>query len=308
MYHFIINSHAKSRLGHRIWNDIEGYLKNQRFEYKKYFTRDVGHATQMAKQITSQGVDTITIVILGGDGTLNEVLNGLQYIDGVTLGYIPIGSSNDFARGMDISTDYIREVHKIIHPKKFIRLDYGVATYGGESRRFLISSGIGFDAAVCHEVNHSPLKKLLNYLRIGKLTYGLVAVKQLAGMPYIIGKITLDDKKSKSFDKIFFSSVHVQKYEGGGFMFCPDADATDGYLDLCVAENITRSRVLSILPYAKKGKHVTTPGIHIYRCKKAVFQMRREQFVHIDGETEEKEMFNEVKFETSPDKIRFIVG
>lgn len=308
MYHFIINSHAKSRLGHRIWNDIEGYLKTQKFEYKKYFTREAGHATQVAKQITSKGENAITIVVLGGDGTLNEVLNGLRYIDGVTLGYIPIGSSNDFARGMDISTDYIREVRKIINPKKFIQLDYGVATYGGKSQRFLVSSGIGFDAAVCHEVNHSPLKKLLNHLRIGKLTYGLVAIKQLAGIPYIKGKIILDDKKSKSFDKIFFSSVHVQKYEGGGFMFCPDADATDGYLDLCVAENIARSRALGILPYAKKGKHVTSPGIHIYRCKKAVFQMRRKQFVHIDGETEEKKMFNEVRFETSPDKIRFIVG
>lgn len=100
MYHFIINSHAKSRLGHRIWNDIEGYLKTQKFEYKKYFTREAGHATQVAKQITSKGENAITIVVLGGDGTLNEVLNGLQYIDGVTLGYIPIGSSNDFARSM----------------------------------------------------------------------------------------------------------------------------------------------------------------------------------------------------------------
>lgn len=308
MYHFIINSHAKSRLGHRIWNDIEGYLRNQKFEYKKYFTREAGHASQVTKQITSQGEDTTTIVVLGGDGTLNEVLNGLQYIEGITLGYIPIGSSNDFARGMDISTDYIREVHKIIYPKKFIRLDYGVATYGGKSKRFLVSSGIGFDAAVCHEVNHSSLKKLLNHLRIGKLTYAFVAIKQLAAIPYIKGKITLDDKKMKSFNKIFFSSVHVQKYEGGGFMFCPDADATDGYLDLCVAENIARSRVLSILPFAKIGKHVTTPGIHIYRCKKAVFQMKRKQFVHIDGETEEKTMFNEVSFETSADKIRFIIG
>ena len=308
MYHFIINSHAKSRLGHRIWNDIEGYLRSQRFEYKKYFTREAGHAALFTKQITSIREDATTIVVLGGDGTLNEVLNGIQYIDGVTLGYIPIGSSNDFARGMDISTDYLREVHKIMYPKKFIRLDYGVATYGGQSKRFIVSSGIGFDAAVCHEVNHSPLKRLLNHLRIGKLTYGLVAVKQLAGISYIKGKITLDDKKSKTFDKIFFSSVHVQKYEGGGFMFCPEADATDGYLDLCVAENITRSRALSILPYAKKGKHVTSPGIHVYRCKKAVFRMARKQFVHIDGETEEKTMFSEVIFETSPDKIRFIVG
>lgn len=308
MYHFIINSHAKSRLGHRVWNGIERYLIKQKFEYKKYFTRDSGHATQVAKLITSNGENSPTIVVLGGDGTLNEVLNGLQFIDGVTLGYIPIGSSNDFARGMNISTDYLKEVHKIIYPKKFIQLDYGIATYGGKSQRFLVSSGIGFDAAVCQEVNHSPLKKLLNHLKIGKLTYAIVAIKQLAAIPYIKGKIILDDKKIKTFDKIFFSSVHVQKYEGGGFMFCPKADATDGYLDLCVAENIARSRILAILPSAKKGKHLTYSGIHMYRCKKAIFQMERKQFVHIDGETEAKKMFNEVIFEASPDKIRFIIG
>jgi YegS/Rv2252/BmrU family lipid kinase len=308
MYHFVINSHAKSKLGHKIWNDIERYLRKNRFEYKKYFTREVGSATQVVSQITSQENEFPTIVVLGGDGTLNEVLNGIKNIEQVTLGYIPIGSSNDFARGMNITTDYLRELHKIIHPKKFIQLDYGIATYGGQSNRFIVSSGIGFDAAVCHEVNHSSLKKLLNHLKLGKLTYGLVAIKQLAGIPFIKGTITLDNNRVKSYDKIFFSAVHVQKYEGGGFMFCPKADATDGYLDICVAENITRSRAACMLPGAKRGKHVSYPGIHVYRCKKAVFHMNRKQFVHIDGETEECSKFNEVIFETSPDKIRFIAG
>ncbi len=306
MYHFIINSHAKSRLGHKIWDDIERYLRKHKFEYKKYFTREAGSAAQVASQITGQLDEFPTIVVLGGDGTLNEVLNGIRNIKQVTLGYIPIGSSNDFARGMGITTDYLKELHKIIHPKKFIQLDYGVATYGGESKRFIVSSGIGFDAAVCHEVNHSPLKRLLNRLRLGKFTYGLIALKQLAGIPYIKGRITLDNNEVKSYSKIFFSSVHVQKYEGGGYMFCPKADATDGYLDICVADSISRIRAAIMLPGAKKGNHVYYPGIHVFRCKKAVFQMKGKQFVHIDGETAEHSRFNKVIFETSPDKIRFI--
>ncbi|WP_455717045.1 diacylglycerol/lipid kinase family protein [Anaerosporobacter sp.] len=308
MYHFVINSHAKSKLGHKIWDDIERYLIENNFEYKKYFTSEAGSAARFASEITREKDEFPTIVVLGGDGTLNEVLNGIRNIEQVTLGYIPIGSSNDFGRGMNITRDYLSELKKIINPKKFIQLDYGVATYGGESKRFLVSSGIGFDAAVCYEVNHSPLKKLLNHLRLGKFTYGLVAIKQLAGIPYIKGTITLDNNEVKFYDKIFFSAIHVQKYEGGGYMFCPKADPTDGYLDICVAEKISKIRALTMLPGAKKGNHVKCRGIHVFRCKKAVFQMERKQFVHIDGETTEHSKSKEVLFETSPDKIRFIAG
>lgn len=308
MYHFIINLHAKSKLGYKIWKEIERQLEEQQFPYKKYFTNEAGHASEVARQITTKDEQSPTVVVLGGDGTLNEVVNGLRNISQVTLGYIPIGSSNDFARGMNISSNYLEELNKILNPSQFLQLDYGVATYGGKSKRFMVSSGIGFDAAVCHEVNRSSLKKLFNHMRIGKLTYGLVAVKQLAGIPYIQGTITLDDQEEITYDKIFFSAVHVQKYEGGGFMFCPDADATDGYLDICVAENIARSKALCILPGAKKGKHVKCSQIHIYRCKKVVFKMAKKQCVHIDGETEADEIYDEVVFETSKNTIRFIAG
>lgn len=308
MYHFVINAHAKSRLGHGIWKNIERFLDKKEFSYKKYFTREVGHATKVARQITS-GADTdITIVVLGGDGTLNEVLNGIRDVEQITLGYIPIGSSNDFARGMKLQKSYRMQIEKLMQPTKIIDLDYGVAIFGEKQKRFFVSSGMGFDAAVCHEVNRSKLKKLLNRFNFGKLTYGLIAVKQLLGIPYIDGTICLDDTKRIHYNKIFFSAVHVQKFEGGGFMFCPKADPTDGYLDLCVAENIPRWKALCILPFAKKGKHVKFPEIHTYRCKKAVFIMDKKQYVHVDGETKAHGQYSKVTFETSPKKIRFIAG
>ena len=80
------------------------------------------------------------------------MINGIQEPDKITLGYIPIGSSNDFARGLGIPKEPFAALDAVLHPERIIRMDLGVLSDETRSRRFLVSAGIGFDAAVCHEV------------------------------------------------------------------------------------------------------------------------------------------------------------
>src|SRR5699024_8873846 len=96
-----------------------------------------------------------------------------------TLGYIPIGSSNDFARGLGIPKKPEEALDAVLHPKKIIHMDIGMLTGAAGERRFLVSGGIGFDAAVCHEVCVSKWKILLNRLGLGKLSYAVVALDRL---------------------------------------------------------------------------------------------------------------------------------
>ena len=115
MYTFIVNPNARSGLGHKIWSSLEEVLKERNVEYEVLFTKYQHHATKLTKQLTSTG-EECTIIALGGDGTINEVMNGICDISKTTLGYIPIGSSNDFARSLKLSTDALTALDHILKP------------------------------------------------------------------------------------------------------------------------------------------------------------------------------------------------
>ena len=104
MYTFIANPNARSGRGILLWKQIELILKDRKITYQVLFTKYQHHATRLVHDLTSDG-EHHTIVVLGGDGTLNEVIDGIAFLDKVTLGYLPLGSGNDFARGVGLPTD-----------------------------------------------------------------------------------------------------------------------------------------------------------------------------------------------------------
>ena len=106
--------------------------------------------------------ESVKVIIAGGDGTLNEVFNGIRDYSKVTLGYIPSGSGGDFARDLGISLDPKEALNSILSPKEYKLMDVGNLTNAECNKRFCVSAGIGFDAAVCHEALHSKLKIILN--------------------------------------------------------------------------------------------------------------------------------------------------
>ena len=102
MYLFIVNPNSRSGLGRKVWNEVEVVLKEQNIDYQVFFTKYQRHAIQIVESLTSDGQEH-TLVVLGGDGTIGEVLTGIVHPEKITLGYIPIGSGNDFARAAHLS-------------------------------------------------------------------------------------------------------------------------------------------------------------------------------------------------------------
>lgn len=307
MYIFIVNPNARSGLGGRVWNEVESILKNRNVSYQVYFTGYQRHATRIVREITADGKEH-TVVILGGDGTVNEVLNGIEKLDKVTLGYIPIGSSNDFARYFGHPYDSERALNVILNPKEYAMMNVGLLTYwGGErTRRFAVSTGFGFDAGICHYAVVSRLKKFLNKIHLGKLTYvGIALAQMLALRP---GRMTvyLDDGKPVSYEQVYFATAMNHPYEGGGFKFCPKADPEDDWMNVTVIAGIPKLKVLLLLPTAYKGWHTVFRGVYTYVCKKAAFESERPLPVHTDGEP----VFiqRKVHTELEPEKVRLIIG
>lgn len=285
MYYFIINPLSSSGHGLNLWQEAAEILNEKNIEYEAFFTEYKGHAMELAKQIAALSLPC-TLGVLGGDGTLNEVINGLMQTDfsHITLGYIPTGSGNDFARGLGLPTDVYSCISMILSPKEIISLDIGQTRTPDFSRYFIVSSGIGYDAGICAQVSVTPLKKILNKLKLGKLTYVFVALKQLIIFKPCPISIRLDHKKTFRFPKFFFLAAMNMKYEGGGAKFCPDAKYDDEFLDFCLVGELSKLKILTLFPTAFIGKHTLFRGVHIKRCRHMEVITQKPLPVHCDGE------------------------
>lgn len=303
MYSFIINPHARTGLGLKVWQRLETYLKEQNLEYQAYITRYPNHAAEYARRLT-KGRKEVTLIALGGDGTINEVVNGIQDFSKVTLGYIPIGSSNDFARSMELSRDPETMLKQILSPSKYTYINIGRMKYKDTVRRFAVSSGIGFDADVCfHNNTSAKMKRWLNRLKLGKLSYTGVALFLLMALKPRPMTLILDGVE-KSFHRVFFATAMNQRYEGGGFKFCPEADPGDGLLDIIVIADMPKLKALLLLPTAFKGWHVHFKGVHTFTCKEAHIVSEAVLPVHTDGESAVRS--SKISFSLEPSKLKFI--
>ncbi|MDO4523256.1 MAG: diacylglycerol kinase family lipid kinase [Eubacteriales bacterium] len=287
MLSFIVNPRSSSGRGMKIWNQVAAQLQVEHIDYNVYFTEFPGHATRLAAELSAvANADMLcTIVAVGGDGTANEVIHGLHNFSYIRFAYIPSGSGNDLARGLQLPTKPLTALHSILHPEHIVPVNVGQMVSGKVTRRFIVSTGIGFDAAVCHEAEHSPIKRILNRLKLGKLTYLGIALKNILFLKTGSVVLVTDDEHRFQFDGILFAAAMNLRYEGGGFMFCPNADAGDDYLDICLVESMPTLRILRLLPTAFSGKHVKyTDVVHIFRCKKAAIHAAIPLAIHTDGE------------------------
>lgn len=288
MYYFIVNPAARCGRGEKIWNKLEKILKRQQIAYESFLTTQAGDAGKYARSLTEGCKEPRVITAVGGDGTFSEVLDGISFCGPVTLGYIPAGSGNDLARSLHFPKNPKRCLRKILSPKYHKMLDYGIISYGDDiihHRRFAVSSGIGLDAAVCHNLLYSKTKKWLNRFHAGKLAYLVIGIKQLLKAKSTKGYIILDGVKKVEFNHIYFISVHIHPFEGGGFRFAPRADYSDGKFSVCVVSSHSKSRLVPLLLSSYLKSHSRCKGIRYYECKEAQIHVDNPMAVHSDGES-----------------------
>ena len=286
MYNFIVNPNAKGGQGEKLWRRLEKRLAYLGIEYEAFLTTKAGDASVFAANLTKKCREPRIIVIVGGDGIVNEVVDGLCFGGPVTLGYIPTGSGNDLARSLRLPLSPLRCLKKIINPKYYKLLDYGVISYGEQlnHRRFMVSAGIGLDAAVCQNILKSKTKRLLSKVHLEKLSYALVGIKRLLFTWPVKGYLILDGIQRVEFNHIYFVSAHIHPYEGGGFRFAPSADPCDGKLTVCVVHNGKKRKILPVLAGAFFGRLNKRHGIRNYTCHEVEIHVDRPLAVHADGE------------------------
>lgn len=239
MYYFIINPDSSRGRGGRVWKILKQRLDKTKVEYQAFLTQKQGDARRFAGELTEERREPVTIVAVGGDGTVNEIVDGLWLQCPVTLGYIPAGSGNDLARSLRLPKNPYKGLKNILEENPSCRMvDYGVISYGEGQlccRRFMVSAGIGMDGAVCHSILNSRKdgKKLFK----GRAAYLQAGIKEMIAARPVKGYLLLDGVKKVEFNYLYFVSAHIHPFEGGGFLFAPDAVWDDGVLSLCVANH-----------------------------------------------------------------------
>ncbi len=306
MFYFIVNPGSRSGKAQKIWEQAEDMLQEYRVQYECFFLEKSGRsAGQIAAELYANA-RPCTIVVVGGDGTLNEVISGLPAFDGITLSSIPTGSGNDFARGMHLPRKPRDCVRMLLNSTQTAPINIAVVSSSSHGRRcFAVSSGMGFDAAICRIAEDSAVKRFLNRLHLGQLVYPIGALQLLMRTNTMTLRVLVDDAQLIVYEHVFFAAVMNLPYEGGGFCFCPHADPQDDELDLIVAAPDSKAALLRLLLPAKSGRHIGKEGIHTLRLKKAAFLADAPQCVHTDGEAYADA--NRVQYALHPEKLHILI-
>lgn len=301
MLHFIVNPQSKSGMGETIWHTLQGILNDSFIKYCSHLTEYPGHATKLAADI-SENVSTkeaASIIVVGGDGTLDEVLNGLRLKKHIRIGYIPTGSGNDFCKGLSLISNPEKALHSILAGCEIKEMDYGIAVSMADTHRFAVSAGMGFDATVCARISASKTKPFFNRLHIGKFAYLLIGISQIFLEKQSPAVITIDDRQIINTNRLFFLSAHITPFEGGGFPFAPEAKTDDSMLSLCIFYDMSKWQCLLALLASLFRSHDQKKGVLTVNCKSVTVKTPVFRNVHTDGES--FGYLSEVTFQSSPD-------
>jgi YegS/Rv2252/BmrU family lipid kinase len=243
---------------------------------------DLEHAVELAKQAALDGFDVV--VVAGGDGTANEVINGLMLAkqagaEGVAMGVIAIGRGNDFAFGVNVPPG-LEDGCRVLMEDFRINMDVGLVTGGlyPEGRYFGNGVGIGFDAVVGFEA--------LKMTRLhGFLSYIVAAVKTV--FLYYQAPLVHIEFDGQTIDKYtLMVSIMNGRRMGGGFMMAPESRIDDGLLDFCIAEQVSKARIFALIPRFMAGTQASQPSIQTGRTRSIVVTALEGSLpAHTDGET-----------------------
>jgi lipid kinase YegS len=239
-------------------------------------TWETGDGIRFAREGASRGVDAV--IAVGGDGTVNEVVNGLDGSD-VALGIIPLGTANDFARQVGIPDDADHAMDVVLQ-----RPPRTIDTAELNGRRFLNVSSGGVAAEATAETPTEAKEQL------GPLAYAITGVRKLADLQPRRARITGPELELDCEFLIF--AVGNARSTGGGTRITPRALVTDGLIDLCIVEAMPRADFAKLLMRIKKGEHLDEPRVRYVQLPSVTIAAEGPVTVNVDGESSEATMLS----------------
>ena len=276
----IVNPMAGAGKAARKWPQIASLLRSLGLRFDHVMTEAPGHASELARAAARLGYELV--VAVGGDGTINEIINGLYdsgEIGQVTLGIISTGTGSDYIRTLGIPSRYPESCRCLLNPQK-ITVDLGVVEYscGGQTlkRLFANFAGIGFDAEVVRMTRQTfkSLGALPAYL-MGLLTT-LVCYRNRP--------VTLNYNGRVEERKLCSIIMSHGRYGGGSMLIAPHADPIDGLFDIVIIDDLSKPDLLWSLPKVYRGTHLNHPKVTVQRTSEIEISAEHRMAVQADGE------------------------
>ena len=264
-----------------------------------YITKSVGDAEVFVREYCKQNTP-VRFIACGGDGTLNEVLNGAFGKDNVEIGVLPIGTGNDFCRNFSKNFSDIESLINGIT----VKCDAIRYTTGGTTRYCANMFNIGFDCNVADMTATMKKKPFIS----GSVAYFISILVNLIKKKGASLKIEIDGKLFYS-GPLLLTALANGKFCGGGIMSNPLADISDGKININIIRNVSRLRFLTLLPLYIKGTHIKKQGleniIQILDCKKVVLTpLSADMKLCCDGEIQSA---GKTEFEVIPAAFNFVI-
>ena len=263
-------------------------------EVEIYITKGRGDACDYVRSVCEEYVEPVRFYACGGDGTLNEVVNGMAGFAQAELGFIPCGSGNDFVKNFP-DQDFFNisaQLEGKSQPIDLLKVN---------SRYSINITNIGLDSDAADYMTRFKRWPLVN----GKMAYNLGLVYSVC-LP--IGhnmKITLDDGRQVMENRYMLAVAANGQYYGGHFRCAPLATCDDGLIDVCLVRKISRLRIPSLLSVYESGQHVNNPKladvITYHKCRKMVIEADKPISLALDGEIDHSA---HIEIELLPGAIR----
>lgn len=266
-YLLIVNPAGGSGRTMEALPEIEQEFRRRNMAYEFHFTTKPMHAVELARELAGQ---FDVVVAVGGDGTINEIINGLPEFS-KPFGFIPIGTGNDFARSCCVPHDSISEAIDILQKHDVKKIDVGVIN----GRRFVNVVGLGFEG----QASATGLK--LAFIK-GPVKYLLAIAWTLIFYKRIPMKIVTDDQTIE--DDIYLVSIGNGWNVGGGLQLTPKARLEDNVFDICIIRNISRWRVSTNFNRLTNGTIDSLEEVEIIQSKTIDIQSPKQLPLHLDGE------------------------
>ena len=287
-WYVVVNPHAGGKKAQSDWPEIRKLLKAENINIESVFTEYQYHATELVKKAI-QDVGYLNILVVGGDGTLNEVLNGIFQQDrfkttDITMGVITVGLGNDWGRMYGMPSEYADQIKIRKSNNTFIQ-DVGKVSYFHKNTEkthyFMNIAGMGFDALVAKKTNIAKQKGAT-----GTFTYLFNLISGLFQFTYNNIKVENNGEQILS-GKVFSMSVGLCSYNGGGMMQLPFAKSDDGLFDVTIIRKVSRIKVLRNIKNLYDGSFVKIKEVETFTGKQFTITAMppRSVFLETDGES-----------------------
>ncbi len=285
--HVLLNPIAGSRKRRKQHAAVPDRLRESGITCEVTLSQHPGHLTEVASELAIRGCETI--IVGGGDGTINEVINGIAGTETV-LGILPMGTANDFATNMGIED--VDSAYNIIKKRRTKKIDL---IRVNNDRFFGSTACLGFDAEVAAFARRRWLSPFFMHVLGGVLKF----------FSYKSKTVELRFNGQKSFGDIFLVAFGNVRSYARGMVINPEAVFDDGFLDICIVGHMPRWRILSIFPSVYKGTHVTHKRISQHRAEAVFAQSADPMHLYADGDFMAT---TPVRLEVAPKYLEVIVG